>query len=149
MASIAVRYNEFAEINTEVLAINVDSVYSHKVWHDLELRPMAGVKIPFPILADETGNIGRAFDVYEQNSGKTLRGTFIIDHQGYIHGMELLTNPIGRCTGEILRQLKAFQQYVASGEMVPCDWKSGEQTIPQDFASYGNMSAQWQPQPRV
>jgi peroxiredoxin (alkyl hydroperoxide reductase subunit C) len=84
--------------------------------------------------------------VAAEETGNTLSGTFIIDHQGYIHGMELLTNPIGRCTDEILRELKAFQNYVSTGEMVPCDWHPGGKTIAPSLDMYGNMSNQWKPQ---
>ncbi len=129
-----------------MLAINVDSVYSHKIWNEVELAKMADMNIPYPMLSDGTGNIGRLFDVYDQQSGKTLRGTFIIDPQGYVHGMELLTNPIGRCPGEILRQLKAFQNYVSTGEMAPCDWQPGEKTIVQSIENSGNIWKQWKPE---
>ena len=145
LASLAVRYNEFMELNTEVLAINVDSVYSHKIWNEIELSKMANMNIPYPILSDETGNIGRLYDIYDQQKGTALRGTFIIDPKGYIHGVEILTNPIGRCIGETLRQLKAFQNYVSTGEMAPCDWQPGEKTIVESIEICGDIWKQWKP----
>lgn len=125
----------------------MDSVYSHKVWIDTELSKMTnGLGIPYPMLSDETGSIGKLYDVYDSQKGKTLRGTFIIDTEGYIHGMELLTNPIGRCPGEILRQLQAFQNYVSTGEMAPCDWHPGDKTIVKSVENAGQIWKQWQPQ---
>lgn len=104
------------------------------------MSKMSDMNIPYPILSDETGSIGKLYDVYDQQKGKTLRGTFIIDPQSYIHGMELLTDSIGRCPGEIIRQLKAFQNYVVTGEMAPCDWQPGDKTLVQ---SIGNSGAIW------
>ena len=127
------------------MAINVDSVYSHKIWNEIELSKMSNMDIPYPILSDETGSIGKLYDVYDQQTGKTLRGTFIIDPQGYIHGEEILTNSIGRCPGEILRQVKAFQNYVQTGEMAPCNWQPGKKTIVKSTAMSGNVWKQWQP----
>jgi len=103
------------------------------------------MNIPYPILSDETGSIGKLYEVYDQQNGITLRGTFIIDPQSYIHGMELLTSPIGRCTEEILRQLKAFQNYGSTGEMAPADWQPGDKTLLQSIELCGNVWKQWKP----
>jgi len=101
--------------------------------------------IPYPILSDVNGNIGKLYDVYNSQSGKTLRGTFIIDSEGYIHGMELLTSPIGRCSEEILRLLKAFQNYVTTGELTPADWNPGDKTIVDSVETAGQIWKQWKP----
>jgi len=123
----------------------MDSVYSHKVWIDSELSKMVNGSIPYPMLSDVTGNIGKLYDVYDAQKGKTLRGTFIIDTEVYIHGMEALTTSIGRCPGEILRQIKAFQNYVSTGEMAPCDWNPGDKTIIETVETAGQIWKQWKP----
>jgi peroxiredoxin (alkyl hydroperoxide reductase subunit C) len=99
--------------------------------------------IPFPMLSDENGNIGRMYDVYDSAKGTTLRGTFIIDPNGLIHGMELLSTPIGRCPEEILRQLQAFQHYTMSGELSPCNWHPGEKTIIESIDKPGEIWREW------
>jgi len=106
---------------------------------------MSDMNIPYPILSDGTASISKLYDVYDQQNGTTLRGTFIIDPEGYIHGMETLTNSIGRCVGEIIRQLKAFQNYVATGQMAPCNWQPAEKTIVQSIELCGHMWKQWKP----
>ena len=106
---------------------------------------MSGITIPYPMLSDATGNIGRLYDVYDSQKGTTLRSTFIIDPEGFIHGMELLTNSIGRSTDEILRQLKAFQNYKSTGEMAPSDWKPGDKTLVPSASLAGNVWKEWTP----
>jgi peroxiredoxin (alkyl hydroperoxide reductase subunit C) len=145
LASLAVRYSEFQRLNAEILAISVDSVYSHKIWNEIELSNMAGVGMPFPMLTDENGSIGRAYDVYDEQHGKDLRGTFIIDPNGLIHGMELLAAYIGRSSEEILRQLQAFQNYTLSGELAPADWHPGEKTIIEAIEKSGQIWKEWKP----
>jgi len=80
---MAVRHPEFRAQNAEVLAINVDSVHDHKVWHETELTRMVEGGIPFPILSDRSGAIGRLYGVYDEPSGKTFRSTFLIDPQAW------------------------------------------------------------------
>ena len=106
---------------------------------------MAGTSIPYPMVTDVNGSIGRLYDVYDMQNGVTLRGTFIIDPEGYIHGAEVLTSPIGRSSGEILRQLKAFQNYVSTGQLMPCDWQPGDKTLTQSLDSAGQIWKEWRP----
>lgn len=104
---------------------------------------MSGMDIPYPMLSDGVANVAKSYDVFDEQNGKTLRGTFIIGPQGTIHGMELLTNSIGRCPEEILRQLKAFQNYVESGEMAPCNWKPGDKTLSANINDAGQVCKKW------
>jgi peroxiredoxin (alkyl hydroperoxide reductase subunit C) len=101
--------------------------------------------MPFPMLSDENGNISRMYDVYDAVKGAPLRGTLIIDPTGLIHSMELLSNPIGRSMVEILRQLRAFQHYVATGELIPCDWQPGEKTLQEAVEKVAHIWEEWKP----
>jgi peroxiredoxin (alkyl hydroperoxide reductase subunit C) len=146
---MAVRYNEFKNLNTEVLVINPESVYTHKMLNEIELSNMVKDGVPFPMLSDETGSIGRSYGVFDENLGTTLRGTFIIDERGYIHAMELLTTPAGRSTSELLRKLQAFQTYVKTGELIPSDWQPGDKAIAEQIEAVGNIWRQWRPKENV
>jgi alkyl hydroperoxide reductase subunit AhpC len=101
--------------------------------------------IPFPMLSDGNGEIGKMYDVNDAQQGKNLRSTFIIDPSGKIHGMELLTPPIGRSSEEILRQLQAFQQYTQTSELAPCDWHPGEKTLIESVEMAGHIWEVWKP----
>ena len=45
--------------------MSVDSVFVHKMWNDHELSKMVEGGIPFHMLSDQAGNIGRAYGVYD------------------------------------------------------------------------------------
>lgn len=97
------------------------------------------------MLTDEAGKIGQLYEVYDTQTGKTIRGTFIISPEGYIQGMEALTTPIGRSSSEILRQLQAFQNYASTGELAPCDWSPGDKTLTESLELSGKVWTQWKP----
>lgn len=145
---MAVRYNEFQELNTEVLVINPESVYTHKMLNQIEISNMVSGGVPFPMLSDETGSIGKAYGVFDENLGTTLRGTFIIDDKGFVHGMEILTTPVGRSVSETIRRLQAFQTYVKTEQLVPSDWQPGDKTIADQIDAVGNIWRQWKPEKR-
>lgn len=104
---------------------------------------MADNKIPFPMLTDTTGSIGKMYEVYDTKNGTDLRGTFIIDDKGYVHAMEALTSPVGRSSSEILRQLKAFQTYVSTQQLIPADWQQGDNTLTESIDNVGRIWMEW------
>jgi hypothetical protein len=83
--------------------------------------------IPFHMLSDQAGNIGRAYGVWDESQGIELRGRFIIDPDGVIQAMEVLTPPVGRRIAETIRQLQAFQVVRDSkgAEATPAGWMPG------------------------
>lgn len=106
---------------------------------------MAGTEIPYPMLTDVDGKISKQYEVYDEKSGTSLRGTFIIDHEGYVHGGEILTSPVGRSSDEILRQLKAFQEYSATKKLIPADWQPGDKTLSDSIELAGKVWTVWKP----
>jgi peroxiredoxin len=74
---------DFQNEAVQVLAVSVDSVYSHKVWAVEE-------KFDFPLLADfwPHGAVAQAYEVFNQAGGMAHRGTFLIDRDGVIRFAE-------------------------------------------------------------
>src|SRR3989338_9723175 len=97
-------YNKFRELGAEVLSISTDTAFAHKTWHD---NSETIGKIKFPMLADPTGQVCRAYGTYIENEGLSLRGTFLIDPEGILKAYELHDNSIGRSSAEFLRKLQA------------------------------------------
>lgn len=128
-----------------MLSVSVDSVFVHKVWNDIELSKMIGHDIPFMMCSDQDGSIGRAYGIYDEDSGVETRGRFIIDPDGIIQGFEVLTPPVGRNVSESLRQLQAFQLVRATGgaEVTPSGWKPGKQTLKPGTDLVGNVWKAW------
>jgi peroxiredoxin (alkyl hydroperoxide reductase subunit C) len=129
LSAVAVKYPELKELGVEVLAMSTDSRFTHKIWNEVELSKMVEGGIPFPMLSDQGGRIGTVYGVYEETAGVNIRGRFIIDPDGIIQAMEVLTPSVGRHVGETIRQVKAFQHVRATGEVTPSGWEPGKPTL--------------------
>ncbi|MEE9442473.1 MAG: alkyl hydroperoxide reductase subunit C [candidate division Zixibacteria bacterium] len=127
LGDLADNYEKFVEEDAEILVASTDTVFSHKAWHD---NSATVGKITFPMLADPTGKLSRDFGVYLENDGLALRGTFVIDPDGFLKAYEIHDNSIGRSTDELLRKLQAAK-FVREhgGEVCPINWKPGEKTL--------------------
>jgi hypothetical protein len=63
----------------EILSMSIDSMFVHKMWDDHELSKMVDGGVPFPMLSDAGGKVGKLFGVYNEGAGVENRGRFIID----------------------------------------------------------------------
>lgn len=135
-------------MGVEVLAISVDSRFTHKVWQETELSKMVPGGVPFPMLSDPGGKIGRVYGVYDDEGAVDIRGRFIIDPDGVIQAMEALTPPVGRNPEELIRQIKAFQHVRATGgaEATPSGWRPGRPTLKVGPALVGKVWEVWKPE---
>lgn len=129
MASVAARNDELKELGVEVFSCSVDSKFSHKIWQELELSQMVPGGVPYPMLSDSGGNIGRLYGVYNEEEGVNVRGRFLIDPDGIIQAMEVLTPPVGRNFEELSRQVRAFQHVRKTGEPTPAGWQPGKKSL--------------------
>ena len=128
---MAVKYPELQKIGVQVLAMSTDSRFSHKIWQEEELSKMVEGGVPFPLLSDQTGEIGKMYGVYDEAAGVDIRGRFIIDPDGVIVAMEVLTPPVGRNVSELFRQVQAFQlvRETKGAEATPSGWQPGKPTL--------------------
>ena len=111
--------------------MSIDSIYVHKMWDDNELTKMVNGGVPFPMLSDGGGRVGKAFGIYDEDAGVETRGRFIIDPEGIVQGYEVLTPPVGRNISESFRQVQAFQlvRDTKGKEATPSGWKPGRLTL--------------------
>lgn len=111
--------------------MSIDSMFVHKMWIDDELSKMVEGGIPFAMLSDAGGNVGKIYGIYDEDAGVETRGRFIIDPEGVVQGYEVLTPPVGRNVMESLRQVQAFQLVRNSKgtEATPSGWKPGKVTL--------------------
>ena len=114
-----------------MLSVSVDSHFVHKMWQDKELSKMVEGGVPFPMLSDSSGNIGKIYGVYDEDAGVEMRGRFIIDPDGIIQAIEILTPPVGRNVSELIRQIQAFQHVRKTNgtEAAPSGWQPGKPTL--------------------
>lgn len=113
---------EFKKLNCEILAASTDSEWSHKNWFEKDLP-----EIKYPVLADTTHEISKAYGVLNEADGSADRGLFIISPEGLIKYIIVSAGSVGRSVSETLRVLKAIQ----SGDLCPLDWTEGEKTLGQ------------------
>lgn len=111
---------DFTNLNAEVLACSTDSEWSHKNWFERDLAD-----VDYPILADTTQAISRAYDVLNEDDGSSERGTFIVDPDGMMRYALISAGSVGRSVKETLRVLEALQ----TGERCPVEWEPGASTL--------------------
>lgn len=119
------RYQEFLDLDADVLGASTDSVHSHFAWINtpLEKNGIAGLK--FPLVADYTKEIARAYGVLDETSGVAQRGLFIIDPEGVLKYATVTADNVGRSVEETLRVLQALQ----TGGLCPAEWTPGKQLL--------------------
>lgn len=130
-------------MGVEVLSLSTDSRFSHKIWQEVELSRMVPGGVPYPMVSDAGGRIGSVYGVYDEEAGVNIRGRFIIDPDGIIQAMEVLTPAVGRNVSELLRQIKAFQHVRATGEVMPSGWQPGKPTLKPGPAMVGKVWQAW------
>jgi peroxiredoxin (alkyl hydroperoxide reductase subunit C) len=143
LAAVASKKSEMDELGVQMMAISTNSHFVHKVWQDTELSKMVEGGFPWPMVADGTGAIGKAYGVYDEAAGVDIRGRFIIDPDGVIQAMEVLTPTVGRNVQELIRQVKAFQHVRATGEVTPSGWQPGKPTLKPGPALVGAVWKEW------
>ena len=129
------------------MSVSVDSQFVHKMWDEQELSKMVDGGIPFHMIADAAGHLGTAYGVYDDEAGVDVRGRFIIDPDGMIQAMEVLTPPVGRKVEETLRQIQAFQHVRATGgaEVTPSGWGPGDPVLKPGPDLVGKVWEVWKP----
>ena len=125
--------------------MSTDSRFVHKVWQEQELSKMVKGGVPFPMLSDGGGKIGAVYGVYDEDAGVDIRGRFIIDPDGMILAMEVLTPEVGRNPDELIRQIKAYQHVKKTGEVMPSGWQPGQATLTPGPALVGKVWEVWKP----
>lgn len=120
-------------------------MFVHKMWNDGELSKMVHGDVPFPMLSDSGGRVGKVYGVYDEEAGVEMRGRFLIDPDGVIQAYEVLTPPVGRNVGEVIRQLQAFQHVRESKglEATPSGWRPGKPTLKPGVGLVGKVWKEW------
>ena len=137
LEDLADHYSQFRDMGVEVYGVSTDSHFAHKAWHDTS---EAIKKVNYALIGDPTQQLSRNFEVLVEESGMALRGTFVINPEGFIKVMEVNDDGIGRDASELLRKVKAAQ-YVAAhpGEVCPAKWTEGAATLTPSLDRVGQI----------
>lgn len=121
---------EFEELNTSLIGLSIDSNPSHLAWVN-EIYRLTGIAIPFPVVADRTGQVAALYGMIAPKVGnaETVRNVFFIDPNQKIRA--ILTYPLtnGRNISEILRLLRAMQTSDQHKVVTPANWVPGQKVM--------------------
>lgn len=143
-------YPYFQKLNTELLGLSIDSNASHLAWmYDIYCK--TGIQIPFPIIADRSGQIARKYGMISNDisTTKTVRNVFIIDDKGVVRTILIYPLNVGRFIPEMLRIIQALQISDCNQGATAANWMPGNplimpspQTFPelQERAQYVNQN---------
>lgn len=128
--AFAKRHADFQAMNTELLGLSIDSHYSHVAWVR-NIKEKFGVHIPFPIIADLSMTVAKAYGMVHPGAGDTsaVRATFIIDPNGTLRAMVYYPMANGRSIDEFVRLVKALQTSDANKVATPEAWQPGDKVI--------------------
>lgn len=119
------RLSEFHSRGVEVIAVSVDSHFSHLAWKNTPVAKGGIGNVQFPMVADLSKSISRDYDVLI-NEEVALRGTFLIDKNGIVRHQVVNDLPLGRNVDEALRMVDALQFFEKYGEVCPAGWSKGD-----------------------
>ncbi|MDG6220006.1 MAG: peroxiredoxin [Candidatus Thermoplasmatota archaeon] len=119
------RYDQFKELNCELIGMSVDQVFAHIKWEEW-IKDNLDVEIQFPIIAD-TGKVASALGLIHPGKGtNTVRAVFVVDSEGKIRIILYYPQELGRNMDEIVRVVKAMQISDKSKVAMPANWPNNE-----------------------
>ena len=130
MIAFSKSYPFFEQLNTKLLGLSIDSNSSHLAWmYDIYYK--TGIKIPFPIVADRSGEIARKYGmiVNDISNTETVRNVFVIDDKGIVRTILIYPLNIGRFIPEIIRIVQALQVSDCNKASTPANWVPNQPVI--------------------
>ncbi len=119
------RLEEFKKRNVEVIAVSIDSHFSHLAWKNTEINKGGIGNVQFPMVADIDKSVTDAYDM-RTGPGIALRGSFLIDKEGVVQHQVVNNLSLGRDIDEMLRLVDALQFTEEHGEVCPAGWQKGK-----------------------
>ncbi|MBP3815875.1 MAG: peroxiredoxin [Firmicutes bacterium] len=135
--------DEFKELNTELIGLSVDSLYSHIAWlrkiQDIEWNGMKNIEVKFPLIEDIRMEVANKYGMIQPGASNTqaVRAVFIIDPKGKIRTILYYPLSTGRNFDEIKRIIIALQKADSDACATPADWRPGDDVIVPTAGSCG------------
>jgi peroxiredoxin 2/4 len=127
---------EFSKLNTQLVGLSVDGLYSHIAWlrtikEKIEFRGWKDVEVTFPLIEDITMEVARKFGMIQpgESSTKAVRAVFFIDPKGIIRAIIYYPLSLGRNFKELKRVLIGLQTADKHAVALPANWIPGEDVI--------------------
>jgi peroxiredoxin (alkyl hydroperoxide reductase subunit C) len=90
------RLDELTKRGVEVLAVSVDSQFTHAAWRNTPIEKGGIGPLRYTMIADVSHAITKAFDVEVEGAAVAYRGTFLIDKNGVVRHQVVNDLPLGR-----------------------------------------------------
>ncbi|HPG41822.1 MAG TPA: peroxiredoxin [bacterium] len=128
--AFAKKNDDFKKINTQVIGLSIDSIYSHLAWVR-NIKDNFGVEIPFPVIEDLKMNVAHLYGMIHPGAADTsaVRAVFVIDDKGILRAMVYYPLSNGRSIDEIYRLVVALQITDKNGIATPENWHPGDKVI--------------------
>jgi|UniRef100_A0AB74TP52 peroxiredoxin (alkyl hydroperoxide reductase subunit C) len=125
--------SEFRRLSTQILAVSIDSPFSHLQSLLLSRKQGGLANLNYPLISDLSQNITRDYKLLTEE-GLALPGLFIIDKEGIIQYYTVNNLLCSRSINELIRILESIQ-YVKKnpGQACPANWKSSSSKNFQEY----------------
>lgn len=126
---------EFKALNTELIGLSVDSLYSHIAWlrkiQEIEWKDKKNINITFPLIEDIRMEVANKYGMIQPGASNTqaVRAVFIIDPDAKIRTILYYPLSTGRNFDEIKRIIIALQTTDRENCATPADWRPGDDVI--------------------
>ena len=125
---------EFADINTKLIGLSIDSLHSHLAWvksiEKIHWKDAENVIVPFPIVVDIKMDIAHKYGMLHTTAHtQTVRAVFIIDPDSIIRAILYYPMSTGRNIPEIVRIIKSLQLHDAENIATPANWNPGDDVL--------------------
>ena len=116
--------SEFRKLSTQILAVSIDSPFSHLQSLLLSRKQGGLANLNYPLISDLSQNITRDYKLLTEE-GLALPGVFIIDKEGIIQYYTVNNLLCSRSISELIRIIESIQ-YVKKnpGQACPVNWHS-------------------------
>jgi alkyl hydroperoxide reductase subunit AhpC len=121
---------EFDKRDTVVIGLSVDPIDSHRQWQS-DIEDTQGVKLNFPLIADDDRKIADAYGMIHPNADDTftVRSVFVIGPDNKVKLTLTYPASTGRNFDELLRVIDSLQLTANYSVATPADWKDGDDVI--------------------
>ncbi|MEE9451193.1 MAG: peroxiredoxin [Gammaproteobacteria bacterium] len=133
------RYSEFSERHVELIAVSIDSQFTHHAWRSTPLNKGGIGPVQYTMVADVDHSIAQAYEVEHPEARVAVRGAFLIGKDSVVRAALINDLPLGRNVDEMLRLVDALQYYDKHGEVCPAGWNKGDKAMkatPEGVTSY-------------
>ncbi|ANM31639.1 peroxiredoxin [Acidobacteria bacterium Mor1] len=130
LTALAGRSAEFQARDVKLIGLSIDSVHAHLAWRE-NIREKLGVEIDFPLIADLSQQVARAYGMLHPGEAETatVRAVFVIDPSHTVRAVVYYPLNVGRNVDELLRLIDALQTATREAVACPVDWRPGDSVI--------------------